>query len=205
RLFLGVAPACDVDVRDHGAAFGAAERLDGHLEPALAVRGPAGVLEPGGLLLSAEDGGGGLERAISVGIAGRRRRPPDLQTVGADREAAGRIRAVLGEALPRMVDGDDHAVAVDSSHLAVERAEDGAPERVALEHSLERGVERGDVDDGADVADEAPVLADPRHAVVEDPPILAVAAPQGVVDGDGAPPGRGPNVAFARGLAVGRL
>src|SRR4029453_14673606 len=151
-------PPLDVDYRDPRPAVRAPERLDRHLEPALDRLDATRVLEPRVLLLASEDGRDGLERPRRVAVPGRRGPGAGVGEVDAHGRAAHRIDAVfLGEARPRVVDGDDDAVAVDRRDLAVQRAEDGAAERRALQHGAERGVERGDVDDRADVAREVSV------------------------------------------------
>src|SRR6516162_6627297 len=104
-----------------------------------------------------------------------------------------------------MVDGDDGAFGVDRRDLSVQRAEDGAPERVAFEHRLERGVERGDIDDGPDIADEDAVLVDAWDTVIEDPAVLAVLPAQSIVDRERAALGHRLNVRLMGELAVLRV
>src|SRR5262245_38261653 len=182
-LVLGVPPPRDVDVRDDRAAVRAPERLDRHLEPALDRLDATGVLEPRVVLLAGEDGGDGLEHAGRVAVAGRRGPAAGVEKVDTDRCAARRIdTAFLGEACPGVIDGDDDAVTVDRRDLPVQRAEDGAPKRRALEYGAECDVQRGDVDDGADVAREVSVLVDSRHPVIEHPPVVPVPAAQPVVE-----------------------
>ena len=132
-----------------------------------------------------QHGGDRRRRQVGVGIAHGGGALTDLEVVRADRDQRG-IGAVLGgEAQPRLVDRDDDPLPVERSHVAVERAEDGAAQRVALEEHLVGGLQLGDVGGGADVTDDGAVRPEARQAVIEDPAILAVPALQAIVEGEG--------------------
>ena len=67
-------------------------------------------------------------------VATADRAPQDLEVARADGDAGGIPSVLPGEARPGLVDGDDDAVAVDGRHVAVQGREDGAGERLALQH-----------------------------------------------------------------------
>ena len=152
-VLLGVSPAGDVDVSDERSAFRAAEWLGRHLVPALAARGPGGVLDLT-RHASGEDRADGVQDPERVGIARVRRALADVDVAGPDRYAGGVGPVLGGEAEPCLVHGDDAAVLVERDHVPVERAEDGAPEKVRLEERALGRPQLGHVDRRADVPEE---------------------------------------------------
>src|SRR5262249_5503725 len=109
---------------------------------------------------------------------------------------------VLSEPIPGLIHRDDDAVPTQGHHFPVERPEDGAAQRNAVDEGLVRRFHLGDVDGAADVTLEAAVSANARDSVIEYRAVETVAPSQAILEGERLPRGQRLEVAAHAFLPV---
>ena len=153
-------PPRDVHVRDDGATLGTLEGLHGHLEPPLLGARVGRVLQGRSGTLAVENGPNGVGHSVCADVA---RSLAGREVVRANRGSR-RVPAAVRELGPRRIDGGDDAFLVESRHVSVQRAEDGAAKRQAFEQRRVRGLDLRDVSARADVAAEPTISPARRRA-----------------------------------------
>ena len=134
---LGTVKFGDVGVRDHHAAGVPAEGGDAEAEPALFGGRVAGVLQIEAGQPSSEHSQDAGKRGFGLG-SGRRARGflADRQVARSHARAGCRLpglgSVLFGKALPRFVDGDDDAVAVQHGDLGTECVQDRRQQTLRL-------------------------------------------------------------------------
>src|SRR5262249_54614143 len=131
-----------------------------------------------------------FQRLRGFRVAARRRPPAHLEVVGADTDAHWIATVVLSEPIPGLIHRDDDAVPTQGHHFPVERPEDGAAQRNAVDEGLVRRFHLGDVDGAADVTLEAAVSANARDSVIEYRAVETVAPSQAILEGERLPRGQ---------------